>query len=377
MPKQPRNIIRQGIASIYRTAWGWHAYIPRTHGNGRMRKGFKRLDDAQEWVRANTPLAALENVKPLTASETIQFREASALLPPGTSLVDAARAYAATLAAASIPDLPTSEAASRFLSRKQEEGCRPSTLHYYRGVLARLADIPLAAQGSQQISAVLSGLAPRRRNNVLAALNTFFRWAVAEKLSPSNPAANLEPTKQDWHPPRIYTPMQVAALFAETRARRPDFIPYLTLAAFAGLRTSSIFRLRGSAIDLRERTVTVGGYADKLRRGYISSLTDTAAAWLSEYPFPDRPCTDECWWCGMQHVWAHLSFKRIPNALRHSFASYHYALHGDAHATASALGHLGETETLIANYRRLVSKTDAALYFSILPSAPVLSARNA
>lgn len=363
-----RNIVRVGSASIYRTSWGWHAYIPRTHGNGRMRRGFAKLDDAKAWIRTNAPLAALENTKPLTASETLQYREAAALLPPGCTLLEAARDYAARHAAsAASSNIPTPEAVTRFLDRKKDAGCRPATIHFYRGALDRLPSVPLAEITPSSLSASLKDLHARRRNNVLATFSTFFRWCQAENLLPANPAANLEPQKTDWKPPRIYTPLQVRALFAETVQRRPDFIPYLALAAFAGVRTSGIFRLTPAAINIPDRTLTIPGAADKLRRGYIAPMSETLAAWLQAYPFPSRPITAGAYWCGMVHVFNHLQFNRIPNALRHSFASYHYALHNDAHATAAALGHLGEVETLIRHYRRLVTRADASLYFAILP----------
>ena len=52
------------------------------------------------------------------------------------------------------------------------------------------------------------------------------------------------------------------------------------------------------------------------------------------------------------------------NALRHSFASYHLALHRNAASTALELGHT-ETRTLFAHYRELVTVEEAKEYFSI------------
>jgi hypothetical protein len=54
------------------------------------------------------------------------------------------------------------------------------------------------------------------------------------------------------------------------------------------------------------------------------------------------------------------------NAMRHSFASYHFELHGDSKKTAKELGHRGE-DLLFSHYRSLTKKGSGSQYFSIFP----------
>ena len=54
------------------------------------------------------------------------------------------------------------------------------------------------------------------------------------------------------------------------------------------------------------------------------------------------------------------------NAMRHSFASYHFELHGDSKKTANELGHRGE-DLLFSHYRSLTKKGSGSQYFSITP----------
>ena len=54
------------------------------------------------------------------------------------------------------------------------------------------------------------------------------------------------------------------------------------------------------------------------------------------------------------------------NALRHSFASYHFAFHRNAAETALQLGHT-ESRTLFAHYRELVRPEDAKAFWQIFP----------
>jgi len=54
--------------------------------------------------------------------------------------------------------------------------------------------------------------------------------------------------------------------------------------------------------------------------------------------------------------------------LRHSYASYHFALTGDAGRVA---GELGNSAAVVhKHYRELVKPADAQRWFAILPEAP-------
>ena len=55
------------------------------------------------------------------------------------------------------------------------------------------------------------------------------------------------------------------------------------------------------------------------------------------------------------------------NAMRHSFASYHFELHGDSKKTSNELGHRGE-DLLFSHYRSLTKKGSGSQYFSIFPA---------
>ena len=54
------------------------------------------------------------------------------------------------------------------------------------------------------------------------------------------------------------------------------------------------------------------------------------------------------------------------NALRHSFASYHLALHQNAATTALQLGHT-DSRLLFEHYRELVHPEDAKAFWEITP----------
>ena len=53
------------------------------------------------------------------------------------------------------------------------------------------------------------------------------------------------------------------------------------------------------------------------------------------------------------------------NAMRHSFGSYHYALHEDSMWTSKELGHKANDDVLFEFYRALTTKAQGEKYFSI------------
>jgi len=54
------------------------------------------------------------------------------------------------------------------------------------------------------------------------------------------------------------------------------------------------------------------------------------------------------------------------NALRHSFASYHLAMHEDAATTAFLMGHR-DSNLVYSTYARAVRRSDAVKWWKIMP----------
>ena len=361
MPRKRKNApLREGVGTIYADGDGFRASIPRPRGKGRVRRRFTTEREAREWIRANAPAIALRD--PVTAEEAAEFREAAALLPEGARLSDAARALAETSAA--LPDVSIADAVREFLEAKEKAGRREATLQDYRYSLVRLPPVTFRDLTQRHVADALDGLNPRRRNNVLATFRTFFRWAVVKRYLTTDPSAAEDKVAIDWTPPRIYTPGQMMVLFRIAEELRPDMVPVLAVAAFAGIRISGVLRLQPDAFDFAGGVITVPGYADKLRRGYIAPLRPQLRDWLTAYPFRHWPGV---WKSAFDRLMDKMPFPPIRNGLRHSFASYLYAETQDVRAVASALGHLGEVETLLRSYRRLASPALAKSYFSLRP----------
>lgn len=363
MPKS--KVVKLGDSRIYREPdGGFRAVIPRFHGGGRARRRFPSEAAARAWIAANAPAIAIR--EPLAAAEAADYRQAASILPPGASMTDAARALASSSTAVS--DRQVRDAVSEFLSAKQSAGRRQDTIRDYTSALSRLPSCALSELSAASVSSSIADLNPRRRNNVLATFRTFFRWAIASRYLAADPSAPIDKAAIDWTPPRIYTPAQTLILFRVAEEIAPRIVPFMALCAFGGLRISGALRLSKDSIDRKGNVVYVPGYADKLRRSYIVDTNDTLSAWLDAYPFHPWKSSRQSYHVAFDKLVHKTHIPPIRNGLRHSFASYLYAKTQDVRAVASALGHLGEVETLLRSYRRIISPALADAYFSIRPS---------
>jgi integrase len=164
----------------------------------------------------------------------------------------------------------------------------------------------------------------------------------------------------------VFTPADMAQLL---KAAPAEFLPCLAIGGFAGLRSAEIERLEWSDIHLAERFIVVGASKAKTAGRRIVPISDNLAEWLQPYAQAQG------------HVWqaAHDKFyeaqqdtaqtaglKWKSNALRHSYASYRFALTNDAGRVA---GECGNSAAVIhRHYRELVIKSDAEKWFNIQPS---------
>jgi integrase len=168
-------------------------------------------------------------------------------------------------------------------------------------------------------------------------------------------------------------------------AARPEMVPWLAIAGFAGLRTAEIRRLDWSEVNVMERHIEIKASKAKTAARRLAPITDNLAEWLAPYAKPSGKVTDfESWWnqfsiltaavneqrkeaaraagkdpsSARKFVWKH-------NALRHSFCSYRLAVIKNAAQVALEAGN--SPQMIFANYRQLVTEAEAAKWFAVCP----------
>jgi integrase len=212
----------------------------------------------------------------------------------------------------------------------------------------------------------------RRRHGVLIDLGTFFGWLVRMEWLTRSPVAKvpkpiLEPTA-----PSVLTPDETERLLRAAEASDPELIGYLALALFAGLRPESeLGRLTPQDIGPEHVTVTTGA---KTRRRRLVRISGNLAAFLGRWSALSGKLVPVNFARRIRKVRKLAGLESWPqDVMRHSFVSYHYALHGEADTVAQA-GH--SAEMLHEHYRGLVTAAQAAAYFAIMPRSEPYSQRQ-
>lgn len=218
-------------------------------------------------------------------------------------------------------------------------------------------------------------------------LQTLFGWCQRQGWSESNPVAGIERECLDDKPPGILTVEQAARLMRACEEVDPGLLAYLALGLFAGIRPEEIVRLRPR--DVRGEHVEVRADASKTRQRRLVDLAPNLRAWLSRCGALELPPRN---WRGRMYQvrraagfasarrrmvggrerWESLPGDPWPHdVLRHSFASYHLAMHGSADRTALQMGHRS-TDMLFRHYRELVTKAEAEKFWGIRPQIEAL-----
>lgn len=238
-------------------------------------------------------------------------------------------------------------------------------------------------------------LGARSNQNYLAIVGEVFHYAGQKRYVGFSPLEDLTDAERKELcgrggldvEPSILTPDQAEQLLAAAMAN-PDLglLAAVTLGLFCGLRTEELKRLDWSHVRFTDAQpiVTVTAEIAKKRRIRHVEIPANALQWLS------LSGTREGSVAGNLYV-SHYQkrFRKLQklagftmkdeagetvstwetNAMRHSFGSYHYALHGNPLETSRLLGHKASDQVLFDHYRALATKEQAQAYFAITPPA--------
>jgi integrase len=235
---------------------------------------------------------------------------------------------------------------------------------------------------------------PVTRGNYLRDLSMVWNFAVARGKASANPLKGLEkPIAEEDEGITVLTPEECASLLytAQTFAYLPSgqeadrwrqLTTYLALRLFSGIRRSELTKMSFDDLHLDAREIIVPAEAAKTRHRRPVSISENLLAWIKvsldqNFHMPDLSTRRLFSLNEEQLKWRwtllqrHAGVKVPQNALRHSWFSYHLALHRNPGLTHREGAHASEA-MMYRHYARLV-KTDAArAFFSILPACRLL-----
>lgn len=262
-----------------------------------------------------------------------------------------------------------------FVETRRKEGVSAVHLRDFTYRLERFAKKHakrlVAEITTKDVDAWIFGLknAPQSKDKHRRLLHNFFGYCAGRGYTDENPVARAAKVKVIRKAPGILTPADTAALLAAAPA---EIVPALAIGFFAGLRTAEIERLDWREIDLRRGFIEITAQKAKSSQRRLVEITANLRAWLEPHARLSGPVR----LTEMRHKDRFDLARKAAgvawpaNACRHSFASYHLALHQDAAKTALQLGHTN-TAVLFQHYRELATPDDANAFFAITPQTAV------
>tara|TARA_R110002020_G_scaffold432257_1_gene642305 strand:+ start:573 stop:1778 length:1206 start_codon:yes stop_codon:yes gene_type:complete len=281
------------------------------------------------------------------------------------------------------------DAGEAFLAAKRAKGCRPRTVQTYQYIIEPFAltfgefdfhEIPKTDVAEWLQS---QPIAPRTYNNYLNNLSTVRNWVEAQnndvgKIDPfsieeklldeSDPCiVEIDDVRHVTDPNVKYLESKKVSIVAYVKAacaiKKCGLVVVLVL--FCGLRIEEACKtvMADIKINRKKPIVVVRAQVSKVRNKRNVELQPNAVAWL-KYAIE----------CGcvlpVTPVEFFLNRKRKlirtgPNALRHSFCSYHLAKFKNKNETAYLAGN--SPDIIDTNYKELVEPEDADEFWSLMP----------
>lgn len=282
--------------------------------------------------------------------------------------------------------IPTvSELADDYLKRAKVRNLRFHSLrdlrHRLKWIVERFGDTRVDELTTSDIRDWLDNLT-KQDGKTLVSLTTrkhfkfaargLFKRAVERELIEQNPADfDDEKNLDNETEPGILTVDQARSLLDKAAKHAPEAVPGLALSLFAGTRATEMRRLDWSDIDLEEGIVKISARIAKKRSVRNITIVPNLARWLFLYRQSEGrvwPASESKWITTIRELSKKADIAEWPhNALRHSFGSYHSALHKDSRKTAWEMGHRDSGNTLFTHYLSLTTKAEAERYFAIEP----------
>jgi integrase len=332
---------------------------------------------------------AVEILRPSGVSLTEaarQFAEAHRLLAGRGSLSDAVRCYLEERKKAQLLPIKVPDLVEKFMEhlRGQKKSRR-----YTLDMQARLHKAAETFTGfvgdvhATDINRWLLGMrhvSGRTKNNYRAALATLLSFARQEgHLQRGVPTEAEFSSRYDGRGGEIgiYTAEKLHTLLF---GLEPRLVPFVAIAAFAGLRSAEIVRLEWQEIRSTQNVVEIKASKAKTASRRLAPILPVLAEWLS----PIRKESGRVL-TGIKDEFALATqFKKavdaiadkdgkplvkiVHNGLRHSFITYRMAILKNAAQVALEAGN--SPRMIFEHYRELATEAEANAWFAVRPDKP-------
>ncbi len=374
-------------------------------GKARVRKQFKKKLDAERWSADQYRGAKRQGEDYFRATEA-ERREFTQWMPKlresGITIAEAASFAIKRL---------RPEGGERSVTQAVEELVDSKRLRLERGDLrersykdftnraskfgSAFEGLPIKELTLDSITDWLLGLelGPRTIKNYLSIISEVLKYAYQKQYIAESPLERLTDSDRkelignnnSESQPSILSLEESKRLLESALAHSElDLLGPVVLGLFCGIRIEELKRLNWANIrDQDDRPfVTISAEMAKKRRIRNIDIPKVALKWLSLIKVREGVVAR-----GKHHDDYRRRFNQLlqsggfghtdekgkwvsdweTNAMRHSFGTYHYALHGNPLETSRQLGHKSNDQVLFDHYRALATKEQGEAFFSIVP----------
>jgi integrase len=345
------------------------------HRRVRPRRTFSNIEEARTFADLKRIERKNHGTLAVSISESLRVAalEAEKILRPfgGESIIiEAAREYAARRELSQKSETVENAVAS-FLKAKEDDQVRNRYLQELRSRLNRFSRDFVGRKISDLSAGELDswlrdlGQSPLSRNTFHLRLHTLLEYCRTRGWLELNPLKDVPRAK-------IRQDTAIGILNIEEIARllenaNPATLPYWLFSIFCGLRNAELQRLEWKDVHWDEKLVEVPSAKSKTASRRFVALRPNVTQWLE--PYRDA-CGPVCPPSLSERLMADRKAAGItiwlPNACRHSFASYHLAHFRDPRELALEMGHVN-SEITFRHYRELVRPSEAERFWRVVP----------
>ena len=267
------------------------------------------------------------------------------------------------------------ELVQRFLNLKADQRKAVRAQQSYRTALGALSRwLPMQAASEVQAADVEnwlngSGWAAKTRNSRLGYASSMFNWGIKAGLMAKNPCAGIERARLVADEIGTLTLAECEKLLNAAVGTR--LLPYVVFGMFCGIRRAELERLTWDSVNLSEATIIVGAKKAKTRTRRVVDICEAALAWLALVPAETMRADVRIVPSDFKDIWREFreqaGIAEWPNnALRHTFASMHYAMHQNEAKLQAQMGH-ESAAMLHKHYRALKTRAEAEKFWALRP----------
>jgi integrase len=288
----------------------------------------------------------------------------------GAHIVEAARYYKKHVDV-DLPQMTVAEAVEKFRAAKEAEGMSVKYLEDIRTLLGHFAKHFLCPLSSiqpddlrQYLNAMKIGMvAKANRRRMLVVLFNFAKaqgWLRAKEETAADALGTYKIKRCDVE---IYTPAEMARLL---NAADADFVPYIALLAFGGVRREELHKgLLWQSIDFDRGHIIVPAAVAKTGRKRKIVMHENLLEWLAPHRMKSGPIFDIDPSNRIEKVVKASGVKWKRNGLRHSFGSYRMEQVKNEGQVALEMGN--SPQVVKDHYFEIVDERAAREYWSIRP----------